>query len=177
MREYWHKEELVWVAPNAVRYTAAHVKLLLPILPDMREGVYPPEPSGGYIGGKRTRSLTRAYYETVCQVAAEIDRRLACTGLDSYIVKDYYARIGKYGLPEENIHNRVIHDIAEEIDKEAWEISRRIKSAVSYIASGPCPRWLHCVDCKQYAECSQKKRVGCSYQEWVRSRSRQHRGG
>jgi hypothetical protein len=56
---------------------------------------------------------------------------------------------------------------------DAREVARRIRSAVSYISSGPCPRWLDCIDCAKYRACRRKKRAGQTYRQWKRSRSRQ----
>ncbi len=148
------KEYLAWVAPGAVRYDREDTEFLLPWLLEMREGTYPAEPTGGYIEGKRSGISSHAFYESACQVAAEIDLRLARTGQDHYLVLDNYC----HGLMDE--------DIAIKIFMPTWEVRRRIKSAVSYIASGTCPRWINCIDCGKYQTCRRKKRVGITYQEW-----------
>ena len=158
MLEVYEKGKLIWVAPGAVRYNSEHIWLLLPWLYEMREGVYPVEPAGGYTEGKRPGIGHRAPYETICQVAAEIDRRLAVTGLDRYLVEDVFC----LGLTPS--------ELASKLHMEEREINRRIRSAVGYIASGPCPRWLHCIDCPRYQQCLRKKRVGVSYRDWVRNR-------
>ena len=91
MKEYREKGVLVWVNPNVVWYDLEQVEWLLPQLPDMREGLYPLEPSGGYVDVQQ-RITERASFEIVCQVAAEIDIRLARTGLDRYLVEERYCK-------------------------------------------------------------------------------------
>jgi len=155
MRRRYEKGQLVWVAPGAVRYDREDIDLLLPCLLEMREGAYPAEPSGGYVEGNRAGVSSHAFYEAACQVAAEIDSRLARCGLDRYLVEDSLCR----GIEAE--------DLAPRLDMAPWEVRRRINSAVSYIASGPCPRWLNCIDCPRYSSCRRKKRVGVTYRDWV----------
>ena len=161
MKEIYEKGRLAWVAPGAVRYTLEHIELLLPWLYDMREGAYPPEPSGSYTGGKRSGLSHHAPYEAACLVAAEMDRRLAQTGLDRYLVEDYYCQ------------SLTVDEIARKLGLDDYQVMRRIRSAVSYIASGSCPRWLNCIDCGDYTRCRREKRVGISYRDWVRHRRRQ----
>jgi len=161
MKRRYEKGQLVWVAPGSVRYDGEDIDLLLPWLLEMRAGSYPVEPSGGYVEGKRAGLSHHAFYEAGCQVAAEIDLRLARCGLDRYLVEDNICR----AIPEE--------DLARRLDMPVWEIRRRIRSAVSYIASGPCPRWLNCVDCAKYRTCRRKKRVGIIYRDWTRYKNRE----
>jgi len=171
MLRHYHKGELIWVAPGAVRYDAEDLELILPWFRYMLEGAYPLEPTGGYIEGKRTGITSRAYYEAACQVAAEIDRRLARTGLDRYLLESYYCNDWRGYTYDE-----IITAIASRVDKDRQDVKRRIRSAFSYIASGSCPRWLHCIDCPEYQTCRKKNkgRVGQTYRQWRRSKSRVH---
>lgn len=161
--------ELVWVSPGSVVYNAEDIDLLLPWLIEMREGAYPVEPTGGYARGKRS-GTTRAYYEQASQVAAEIDRRLAMTGTDRELVEKAYCE----GYEDE--------DISKHYHMDVYDVRRRINSAVSFISSGPCPRWLPCSVCGKMEKCNKyrsmlekgQKRITYTYRQWVRSRSRQH---
>jgi hypothetical protein len=63
--------------------------------------------------------------------------------------------------------NLTEEDLAIRLFMPTWEIRRRIKSAVSYIASGSCPRWLNCIDCPKYQQCRRKKRTGITYLKWT----------
>jgi hypothetical protein len=168
VRRRYEKGQLVWVAPGSVRYDRADIDLLLPWLLEMREGAYPAEPSGGYVEGKRAGVSSHAFYESACQVAAEIDNRLAMTGTDHYLVEEYYIRYN----PEEN-DKEIIADLAHGNNMPIWEVRRRINSAVSYISSGPCPRWLNCLDCPRYQSCRRKKRVGVSYRDWTHYKNKE----
>jgi hypothetical protein len=159
MRRYYETVKrittLIWVAPGAVRYDREDIDFLLPWLFEMREGAYPAEPESGYVGGgKRAGISSHAFYEAACQVAAEIDNRLARVGMDRYLVEEFYC------------HNLTEEDLAIRLFMPTWEIRRKIKSAVAYIASGSCPRWLNCIDCKKYQSCRRKKRVGITYRQW-----------
>lgn len=168
MQSYYDKGEFIWIAPGAVRYDMEQVIFLLPWLEHLREGSYPPEPVGGYVGGSRSGIKHRASYEAVCQVAAEIDERLRRVGMDRFLVEQAYCHLPETGI---NDWDKVIEMLAVMVFMPTWEVRRRIRSAVSYIASGPCPRWLNCLDCPSYASCRRKKRVGMTYGEWKRSRS------
>lgn len=158
------EEYLAWVAPGAVRYDARDLDLLLPWLHEMREGAYPVEPSGGYIEGTRAGRSSKAYYEAACQVAERIDSRLSRTGLDRELVEKHYCQDFTDG------------QIASWYGMDTEDVRRRIRSAVSYIASGTCPRWLDCIDCPEHEKCRNKKHpprkftkqpVGINYRQWV----------
>jgi len=148
VKEYREKGKLVWVAPGAVYFNLEQVEWLLPQLERLREGLYTPEPSGGYIDIQQ-RITERAPYELVCQIAAEIDLRLVRTGLDRYLVEDKYCK----GLSE--------LEIAKNLYMDEFEVYKRIRSVVTYIASGKDPMWI-----------STKDRNGMTYRQWVRSRTR-----
>lgn len=149
MKEYREKEKLIWVNPNVVWYNLEQVEWLLPQLEDLREGLYPLEPSGGYVD-IRQRITGRASFEIVCQVAAEIDIRLGWTWPDNDLVEMKYCV--KFSEAE----------IAKRVHKDEFEVYKRIRSAVSYIASGKDPRWI-----------DTDKRRGISYRDWVNNRRRQ----
>jgi hypothetical protein len=56
---------------------------------------------------------------------------------------------------------------------DVWDIENHIRSAVTYIASGPCPRWLACEDCGLYETCQRGckgKRTALTYSEWRNKR-------
>lgn len=149
MKEYREKGKLVWVAPGALYYDLEQVEWLLPQLEDLRVGNYPPEPrNSGYVGIQQ-RITERAPFEIACQIAAEIDLRLDRTWPDNDLVERKYCK----GLSET--------EIAKKVHKDEFEVYKRIRSAVSYIASGSIPRWIDTED-----------RRGISYREWVRSRTR-----
>jgi hypothetical protein len=155
------KNVLLYVAPGSVRYTAEDIDLLLPWLMDLREGVGPHDPRAT-TGGNRGGTKDFAHYEAWCAVGAEIDRRLAKTGVDRFLVETYYT----YDWLNCHTDDEKLDYLRNLVDTPRAEIWRRIKSAVSYISSGPCPRWLNCIDCSRYARCRRKKRPGVTYKEW-----------
>jgi hypothetical protein len=141
-----HREgtKLIWIDPNVIWYDLEQVEWLLPQLYRMREGKYPLEPGGGYVDIQQ-RISSHAPFEIICQVAAELDIRLAHTGYDRYLLEDSYCK----GMDDE--------DIAHKVGKDVWEVRKRILSAKKYIASGNVPRWI-----------TTPRRKGISYEHWVR---------
>ena len=115
----------LWWAPRDIRFTREQVVWLLGWLPSMREGNWLAEPRGsGYTdapGGKKTRSR-HAAYETPCQVAAELDARLARCGLDRYLVEDCYT----YGVDE--------RELAGKLGLDVEDIGQRIGAALKYVS-------------------------------------------
>lgn len=90
MKEYRDKSgNLEWVSPGAVTFTREQVLWLLPLLPDLIKGEYPPEPiDSGYIDvpiGKRGLKC-RAAFENPCLIAAELEMRLEKTGVDGKLL-------------------------------------------------------------------------------------------
>lgn len=163
MRIYYSRNELIWIAPGAVTYDREQVEFLLPWLLEMREGVYPAEPEGGYVDGGGHSRKTRAYYEAACEVAAELDTRLAQTGLDRELVEKAYC------------HRMEVRDIARWYGMNDDTVRLSISSAVSYISSGECQRWIDCANCTRFAKCRKKKKLKrqrVSYSEWCRRKTR-----
>ena len=161
MQSYYDKDELIWVAPGAVRYDIEQVEFLLPWLENMRAGNYPPEPVGGYVGGSRSRSSHRASYEAICQVAAELDSRLARTRLDRYLVEDYYCNPSRTRNSPANSRCRPGKSAA----------ASALPSLISPPA--PAPGGSTAWTAPLTASCRRKKRVGISYADWKRMRVHQ----
>ncbi len=158
MKRFYEKNELVYVSPGSARFDMEDILFLLPWLYEMREGTGPVPPESGYVGGNRTGIKAYGRHEAWCQVAGEIDRRLARCGLDRFLVEQSYCQ----ETDDETLAAMVFLPVRE--------IQRRIRSAVGYISSGPCPRWQNCVDCLKRSRCRRKKRVGVTYREWKNHR-------
>jgi hypothetical protein len=157
MRIYYDKEGIVWIAPGAVRFDSEQVDFLLPWLYEMRAGIYKREPAGGYTEIKNVFIPAHAKYETVCQVASELDRRLAMTGHDRDLVEKAYCE----EMPEE--------EIAHWYNLNVLEVRYNIERAVAYISSGECPRWIDCSRCLSFSKCRKKKKMKrrkVSYRHW-----------
>jgi hypothetical protein len=184
MREVWDRLKLIWVNPGSVNYSQPHIRWLLPLLVELRAGYYPANPrETGYTGGNGRRSVTHAYYEKADEIAGEIDRRLAMCGMDRYIVEDMYCRDypeleGRdledkaYDIAAELARDDRLREIARKINMDEYEVRRRLYSAVSYISSGPCPRFQPCDYCVK-VNCKKRGRKPLSYQKWCRVRWRQ----
>ena len=159
---------LIWLSPSAIRFDRDDMEYLLPWLEDMRCGRYPTDPLTDLSEGFRVL-ITRAYYEQACEISAEIDMRLAKTGMDKYLVEQYYQMNSTMDLTEDYI----LDIISSEINKDGQWVKKRIGLAVGYISSGECQRWLNCIDCLCYSKCRKKKkgRLGKTYEEWIQSRS------
>ncbi|AGG07959.1 hypothetical protein [Dehalococcoides mccartyi] len=81
-----------WWSERQIRFTRGQIEWLLPLLPLLIEGKWPPEPSNWANNSevcKRSRSR-HASFEKPCQVAAEIESRLNACGSDGFIVKALY---------------------------------------------------------------------------------------
>ena len=78
----------VWWHPREIKFNKAQCLWLIPQLPRLREGTYPTNPVGtGYTDAPAKRSLKyRAYFETPCQIAGELDYRLSKTGVDGKLL-------------------------------------------------------------------------------------------
>lgn len=161
MNRHYEKGQLIYISPGSVRFDLEDIEFLLPYLEQMREGLGPVPPESGYVGENRSGIKAYGKHEAWCQVAAEIDRRLARTGLDRFIIEHFY------------IKQTPVETIAIMIFQTTREIERRIKSSISYISSGPCPRWQNCIDCLKHSKCKRKKRVGITYRQWKRYKNRE----
>lgn len=154
-----------WFAPHQIRFNMEDILFLLIHLNLLQKGVYPPDHRDtGYtmaLGIQKTHSR-HAPFETPVQIAGELDQRLARTGLDRYLVEEYFCG------------NETIESLAWKLNMDESKVQKHIRAAVSYIASGPCPRWLNCVDCNKYQECWLKKHIGITYQEWKGHRRRDY---
>ena len=162
MRVRYESGKLAWIAPGAVYFDREQVELLLPWLRDMREGAYPNEPAGDD-EGHRSGINSQAPFEVVCQVAAELDARLAMTGLDRVLVEGYYCFQQSAG------------EIAREYGKNEQGVLQSINNAVSFISSGKCRRWADCLACLGFPKCRKKKKLlrqVVTYAEWCRRKNR-----
>jgi hypothetical protein len=158
--------KIAWVSWDGLNYSPEHVQWIMPYLYDLREGRYPlRHKETGYKGGSTSRRST-APFENACLIAAELDRRLARTGLDRHVVELYYC---EQWQPDR---------IAKHLSLTEDDVWQKLDNAVSYIASGECPRWLDCRDCGRLKKCRKKgrlKRRAVDYREWGRRKNRERK--
>ncbi|AQU06090.1 hypothetical protein [Dehalococcoides mccartyi] len=80
-----------WWAPREITFKRGQIEWLLKHLSLLREGIWPANhKESGYVGGNRTQRHS-AFFETPCQIAAEIEARLNACGSDGFMVKALYA--------------------------------------------------------------------------------------
>ena len=120
-----------WRNPHSIRFTRQEIKWLIPILPMLRDGEYPPNPrdaDSGYIkGGGRPLFRSDAKFETPAGLAAELDFRIQRAGLNGLLVELLYS-----SEPDDEVF--VIQHIAEALGEDTWAVDKRIDKALSYIA-------------------------------------------
>lgn len=83
-----------WYPPSKIKYTASQVKWLIPILPMLREGEYPPEPvETGYIDLKISGKggVKHSPFERAVLIATELDIRLEKAGIAGIILELKYS--------------------------------------------------------------------------------------
>lgn len=139
--------ELFW-EPRQIVFNRKQVLWLLPWLPSIREGDWPPDPRyTGYTDVPGKPRSHRAPFEASCQVAAELDDRIKACGQDGEMLHVYYC------LDLEATR------IARLVKMDEEQVTRRIKRALRYIASGPDRRWH-----------DTPKRKAQTYQEFISHR-------
>lgn len=143
------KSELYWV-PQQIVFNRKQVLWLLPWLPSIREGGWPPDPRyTGYtdaLSVMKTRSH-RAPWEEACLIATELDARIEACGQDGEMLHAYYC------------HGLELTRIARLVKMDEGQVTRRINRALRYIASGPDRRWH-----------DTPKRKAQTYQEFISHR-------
>lgn len=116
-----------WYAPWEITFHSKHMLFLIKHLELLREGVYPPDPyHSGYtdtpMPKKRKGKSSRAYFETPCQLAAEVERRLENSGLDGLLPQLLYT----YNWSEEILakYYRIpVEEVKHRAEAVLWHIS------------------------------------------------------
>ena len=119
-----------WYSPHSIKYTKAQVKFLIPLLPLLRSGSYPPDPKEtGYTdqGIRQQQFKPEAKFEIPASIAAELDLRIQRAGVDGLILEFLYAF-----EPEDELF--VIEHIAQCLHFETKEVSQRIRNALYYVS-------------------------------------------
>jgi hypothetical protein len=139
-------KEWVYYCFWEVRYSQNCVAFLLPYLVLLSEGRYPPDPTpNGYTSSEvqQTSVDSTAAFIKASEIYSELTRRLKRCWPDDDLLEHYCVE----GIPLADIARS--HYITEE---DCWN---RMQNAISYISSGPAPRWV-----------TTKRRRGLSYPEW-----------
>ena len=139
-----------------LRFDRSDVIWLLAILPQLRLGKYPAgntEPNREE--GKAGRS-ERAPFENAGLLAAEVDERLDACGRDGVLLELVYT----LGITTSKA--------ATLAGERPEKLARRLETALGYIASGWCRRWISCARCLTKPNCmkAKKGRVAKNYKDW-----------
>lgn len=120
-----------WYSPHAVsRFTKAQVKWLIPLLPILRGGSFPPNPKeSGYTeeGIKSRQFKPGARFELAAGIAAELDIRIQRVGLDGLLLEMLYTN----DPDDETI---IIQHIAQALNLETEEVTQRIRNALYFVS-------------------------------------------
>lgn len=114
-----------WYSCGDIRFCRQQMIWLLVYLSALRGGLWPvEEKTTGYTDSSRVqRSRNRhAYFESPCQIAAEVDIRLAQCGMDRYLVEDLCVN----GIRED--------DLAGKLGLDVEEVNRRVSAVLNYIS-------------------------------------------
>ena len=121
-----------WYSPHAVtRFTKEQVRWLIPMLPMLRSGEYPPKPGdSGYInqpGSNQPAYRAGAKWETPAGIAAELDLRIQRAGVAGLMMEFLYAF-----EPADELF--VIEHMAQCLNLETKEVAQRIRNALYYVS-------------------------------------------
>lgn len=119
-----------WYSPHSIRFSRQQVKWLIPLLPMLRNGEYPPSgKETGYTdaGGGKPVFKPGAKFELPAGIAAELDVRIQRAGVDGLMLEFLYAF-----EPEDEIF--VIEHIAQCLNLERREVAQRIRNALYYVS-------------------------------------------
>ena len=121
-----------WYSPHSVsRFTKPMVRWLVPLLPLLRNGEYPPNPKEtGYIKASgKPHIKASAKFETPAGIAAELDKRIQHAGIDGLMMEFLYA-----SDPDDESFK--IEHMAQCMNMDTGEVSQRIRDAMFFVSGG-----------------------------------------
>jgi len=138
-----------WYSPKEIRFKVRESLWLIQNLESLRDGHWPPDASN-YVDilGRRGASH-KAPFGTAAEYYAEITDRLEQCGQDGLILMAMEA----WGMSAESL--------GKYLRMPEWSVSKRRKTALGYVASGPARRWHNI-----------PKRDAEGYQDFKKRRSR-----
>jgi len=120
-----------WYSQYSVEsFSKAQVKWLIPLLPMIRDGDYPPNPKEtGYVDqGIKSRVIKPgARFELPAGIAAELDIRIQRAGVDGLMLEFLYAFD-----PADELF--IIEHIAQCLNLERNEVCQRIRNALYFVS-------------------------------------------
>jgi len=120
----------IYFPPQEIVFSQEQIIWLLSVLPMLRSGAYPPEPSqSGYTDaptGKK-QIKPRAPFVIAAETAAELDSRLTQAGLDGLLLELVYG-----GDNQDRLF--MIQHIAIALGTDIKDIDRRLEKVLKYIS-------------------------------------------
>lgn len=123
-------EKLVWCNPASFSFKKDEMQWLLPLLKDIEEGFYVPEPGGNYtdLGIMSRRIKAGAYFELIMSIRGEVVWRLGQLYTERDRKLDRFLLEGKYCDEKDDFKQAHVARISAE------EVERRINRALNYIS-------------------------------------------
>ncbi len=121
-----------WYSPASIErhYSKTMVKWLVPLLPILRLGDFPPNPTEtGYVdpATKQRHVSAKAKFQKAADIAAEVDVRLQRAGLDGLLMEFYYS------ADVEDLLFRAEH-IAQCLAMPVSDVTKRIRNALFFVS-------------------------------------------
>lgn len=132
-----------WYSPGQIRFNRVTSLWLIQNLDILRGGKWPPD-VGNYVDRYGQRTASKAAFTTPIEYAAEIESRMEECGIDGLILE----AVECWGKTDDSL--------SKYFKMPAWSIRKRLKNALSYVASGNDRRWHNT-----------NKRKGKTYREFL----------
>jgi len=118
-----------WYSYNSFKFTKAQVKWAISNLATLRNGVWPAShKESGYVGEARSKNVSHeAKFIKAASIAAELDLRIQKAGLDGLMLEFLYAF-----EPDDELF--VIEHMAQCLNLEVKEVSRRVRNALYFVS-------------------------------------------
>ncbi len=121
-----------WYSPASIErhYSKTMVKFLIPLLPILRLGEFPPNPKeSGYVdpATKQRHVSAKAKFLQAADIAAELDKRITNAKLDGLLMEFYYS------ADVEDLLFRAEH-IAQCLAMPVSDVTKRIRNALFFVS-------------------------------------------
>ena len=122
-------KEKQWYSYNSFKFTKAQVKWALANVQMLRDGQWPPShKESGYVGEAHSKQVSHeGKFIKAASIAAELDLRIQKAGLDGLMLEFLYAF-----EPDDELF--VIEHMAQCLNLEVKEVSRRIRNALYFVS-------------------------------------------
>ena len=125
-------ENLIWCNPGSITFKKEEIVWLLPILYDLGNGWYVPEPKGGYadlsITQRRIRAVSNAHFTRIVELSAEINWRL------ERVFREREGFFDRELLEKHYCKGDTIESLARIARMSEEEVESRIRRTLNYIS-------------------------------------------